>query len=427
MNHKKKIVILGAGFGGIRASVLIAKQLRALGLIERYEVLLIDRNEHHTYTPLLYETATTSKETADIAHLHAIVAHHVRRLTRSLPIQFLQAEAELVDLVEGDIHLASGEKLTWNYLVIALGSEINFFGIPGAERYSLPLKTFADAIRIRDAIWNRLLTGDKEVRIAVGGGGTTGVEIAGELTAWAGELQDVFPGARLSVRIIEASPSILNGFDARVINMVRARLAALGVVITENARITSVENNIAMIETGNPIPFDLLLWTAGVKAPAIFGTMPIKEDHGRIEVPGEMTCLPQTPDLKLHTTIYALGDSICFYDPITKKPIPSVARAALSQARIVAHNLIEDIKLEMNPRYKPFHHTYRPMEYPYIIPVGGKYAVAKLGPFVISGFFGWALKGLVELNYLLSIMPLSYALTTWWRGLMAFIKNDRLG
>jgi len=140
-----------------------------------------------------------------------------------------------------------------------------------------------------------------------------------------------------------------------------------------------------------------------------------------VEVAGELECLPQTPDLKLYGKIYGLGDAVCFYDPVTGKPIPGVARAALSQAKVVAHNVFCDIQKNKNRK------KYKPMEYPYVIPIGGKWAIVKIGPFVIAGFCGWILKGLVELNYLLSIMPFFKAIKLWLTGLRIFVQNDRLG
>jgi NADH dehydrogenase FAD-containing subunit len=139
-----------------------------------------------------------------------------------------------------------------------------------------------------------------------------------------------------------------------------------------------------------------------------------------------MQCAPQSSEIPLHGKIYALGDSACFYHPLTKAPVPSVARAALSQASVVAHNIAEDIKAEQGlgaTRYV----VYKPWNYPYITPVGGKYAIATFGPLTITGFFGWVLKGLVELNYLLSILPFGKALITWITGLHVFMQNDRLG
>ncbi|MEX2410610.1 MAG: hypothetical protein WD607_04435, partial [Candidatus Paceibacterota bacterium] len=114
---------------------------------------------------------------------------------------------------------------------------------------------------------------------------------------------------------------------------------------------------------------------------------------------------------------YAIGDISCIYDPKTGNPTPAVARSAIEQGRIVAHNILN----KNNPK------EYKYKKYPYIIPIGGKYAVAKIGPIVFSGFIAWVFKGVVELNYFLSILPFFKALKVWFKGLKIFIKNDRLG
>ncbi len=424
----KKIVILGAGFGGLRAAREISGKLRTLGLTSRYEAILIDRNEYHTYTPLLYEIATTSKETANISELHHLAAYPVQSLIEDAPITFVRGEVEALDLVHGDIHLRGGEKVTCDYLVVALGSETNYFGIAGVEENSLAMKTLADAICIRDAVWNRAMENRGDIRIAIGGGGSAGVELAGELMAWSGELKKDFPRCRIAVTIIEAAPSILPGFDPRIVRIAQKRLRKIDVVLLENEMITSAKKGAVILKGGREIPYDISIWNGGTRAPALLANLPLKtESRGRIEVAGEMICLPQTPDLKLKPMVYALGDSMCMYDSVTKKPIAGVARAAISQANIVAHNLIEEIKHAEDVNYELRIKNYAPRDYPYIIPIGGKYAVAKIGPFVISGFFGWILKILVELNYLISITHLHRAFRIWLKGIKVFIQNDRLG
>ena len=176
------------------------------------------------------------------------------------------------------------------------------------------------------------------------------------------------------------------------------------------------------------VSFDVFVWTGGIKAPEVLSALPLHiEARGQLTVSQSMQCLPQTPDLSLHAHVSALGDATCLYNPITKRPIPAVARAAISQADVVAHNVIEDIKAEYGLSKTPNHLIYEPHNYPYITPVGGKYAVAKIGPFTITGFWGWFLKGLVELNYLFSIMPFWKAFELWLKGLKIFIENDRLG
>src|SRR3989344_3774290 len=126
---KKNIVILGAGFGGLRAAFSISKALRRLRLLNSYEVVLIDRHEHHTFTPLLYEIATTSRETADMIHLHNLVAHNVSALTRGYPITFFEDEVVKLLPQEGSVVLKKRGAMVAQYLVLALGSEVNYFNI----------------------------------------------------------------------------------------------------------------------------------------------------------------------------------------------------------------------------------------------------------------------------------------------------------
>lgn len=415
---KPCIVILGAGFGGLRAAKLISQKLKS-GRID-CEIILIDRNDYQTYTPTLYEAATTSKETANYLELKKLVTFPVEELIRNTGIKFIHSEVESLDLVGGDIHCTNGEKLKFNYLVLAPGSETNYFGIPGLKENSLAMKTFMDSLKIRDVVLEKISEKGK-IDVIIGGGGSSGVELAGEIKSWLCELEKE-KKCKANLKIIEAAPTVLPGFSAKVIKEAEKRLKFLGVEVISNEAIAKADKNKVILKTGNEIYYEVLIWTGGTKASDLLSAMPLKlEKRGRVEVAGGMECLPQTSDLKLYGKIYGLGDTVCFYDPKTQKPIPGVARAALSQASIVAHNIFCDLKGSKK------HKEYRPMDYPYIIPIGGKWAIAKIGPLVIAGFFGWILKGLVELNYLLSVMQFWKAIKLWFKGLKIFIQNDRLG
>lgn len=428
---KKNVVILGAGFGGLRAATVVAKGLRRRRLLGRWNVVLVDRNDHHTYTPLLYEVATTSKETADICRLHEVAAYPLKPLLARLPVELVRGEAKPLDPASGEVLLEDGRKIPCEYLVIALGSEPNYFGIKGLAEHALPFKTFRDAIRVRDAVWNLAMDQSRRnpIRILLGGAGSTGIELAAELKEWCGELEDDFPRCKLDVRIIEAAPSILPGFAPNVIRPVLKRLARLGVGLSIGKKIAGVEPAATILEGGEKIPFDIFVWTGGVKASsAVSGAASLqKEPRGRAVVEKEMECLPQTPNLKLNMKIYGLGDSACFVNPATGKPIPGVARAAILQGNVAGRNILQDILAEEKKIAAPRYRTFAPSDYPYVIPVGGKYAVAKIGPLVVRGLPAWIFKGLVELHYLLSVMPAWKAAATWLRGLRIFIQNDRLG
>ncbi|MBI4086197.1 MAG: FAD-dependent oxidoreductase [Candidatus Liptonbacteria bacterium] len=437
----KKIAVLGAGFGGLRAAIRISKKLKALGLLGKYEAVLIDRNDHHTYTPLLYEVATTSKKTADLCELHKIVAYKIIELIKHLPITFIRSEIKAIDFINGNIKLANNKDIACDYAVLALGSETNYFNIKGLKENSLPLRTLFDAIKIRDTMLNFIEDDKSELDVVIGGGGATGVEFASELKMWCGEFEKEYPQkCRLNITIIEGAKTILPGFSPKIIGLVKKRLDTLGVRLMEEKTILAVGNNEVILEDGQEIKFDALVWAGGTKAPSILADSPLKtETRGKIETLEKMECVLKTADLKMrpeaklgagvnvNPMFYAVGDNTCVHDPKTRKPVAGVARAAIDEADIASYNLIEEIKANEIKNYKAKTKTYSPRDYPYVIPVGGKFAVAKIGPIVISGFFGWIFKGLIELNYLASIMPVSKAVKVWLNGLKIFIQNDRLG
>lgn len=417
----KKVVILGAGFGGLRAALQLSNQLRWNERRADCEITLIDRNSYHTYTPTLYEAATTSKETANYCELKKIITFPINEIVSNEGIIFEQGTIQKLDLEGGDLHLESGKRIAFDYLVLAPGSETNYFDIPGMREHALPLKTLLNAFAIRDRILEVAESGLSQIRIVIGGGGSTGVELAGEIASWIEELAEKYHFSH-EICIVEASPSILFGFPNGIIQKVSERLRNLGIKLIENESIENVDPKKINLKSGRVLESDITIWTGGVKASSIISSLPLKkEGRGRVEIMNEMRCLPQSPDLKLAGTIYGLGDAICYYDPKTGLPMPGVARAAIAQADVVAHNICREI-LGQGPSK-----TYQPMKYPYVIPVGGKWAVAQIGPFQFWGFIGWILKLFVEINYLTSIMSLWKALKIWLHGLRIFVKNDRLG
>lgn len=420
---KHNIVILGAGFGGIQAAITLSKQLKKLKNRHEYEIIIIDRNPYHVFPPLLYEIATTSEQSANTPVLQSLVTYSLHELLLPWGVTTLAEEILHVDFDARMVHLSREKKLPFAYLVIALGSESNFFDIPGLEKEAMPMKTFTDAIAIRNRIATLVKSKKTTVDIVIGGGGATGVELAGEIKEWIPELEDECRShCGVNVTIIEASPNILAPFDPRVRTLAETRLKELSVHIKLNTRITSVTPDTIATATDEQIPFDILIWTGGVKPAPLVTKMPLaKEPRGRITVSGGLVCTAQSSNLEIEHMVYAIGDIACFLDPKTKLPLPLMARPAMIEGRIAAQNIIENIKKS------GVTHTYEPYQYPYIIPVGGKYAVAKIGSWVISGIFAWIFKGIVELNYFISIMPIPAATRVWFRGFRIFIRNDRLG
>lgn len=415
--NKKNVVILGAGFGGLRAAMDIAKELKRMRLLEQYEVTLIDHNDCHIFIPLLYKVAARPEpEHEDYC------SYDIAALIKNLPITFVQGEIILPDVTSGMVALKDGRAIHTDYLVIALGSETNYFGIPGLKNHALQLKTIESAKQIRVAVMNVFARGG-DVRIIAGGGGPNGIELAAEIRLWANQEEKKNPNLHATVSIVEAMPGILTGFAPHVVGVAMKRLAKLNIPVMTSMKISAVsENNIAIgggegQKTIN-IPFDVFIWTGGAKIPDLLATLPLqKEPHGKPMATNAMSCLPGTPDITLASMVYAAGDNVCFIDPRTQKPVPSIAHVAIMEGAMAAHNLIEEIKKAEIPAYIPKPQNYIPdsFVYAYVIPVGERWAAAKLGPFIFSGWLGWGLGRLIELNYLTMIMPTGRAVKEWLR------------
>lgn len=417
----KRIVILGAGFGGLRAAIVLGKKSRELHR-RGYQITLIDRNRYHTYTPLLYEISTTSKETANYLDLKSVTAYPVEGVLLGASIEFIEGEVKDIDLTNRKIHLDSKE-LDYEYLILALGAETNFFDIPGLKENAMELKSLLDAIKIRDAVWEKIESTESNemVDIVIGGAGSTGVELAGEIQEWISQMRKEGYRCKTSVTLIDGAPTILNGFEPKIVKRATARLRGLGTNILTGERVVKVESGKAYLASDKIVSYNILIWTGGVKANSVAEKLPLKmEKQGRVAAMRDLLCISENPKLELGNKVFAIGDIVCVHDS-DGNPVPMVARAAISQGTVAAKNIISEIKGENLSR------KYNPMKYPYIIPVGGKYAIAKIGPLITCGFSGWILKGLVELNYLFSILPNVRAFRIWLKGLKIFIQNDRLG
>lgn len=428
MTERKNIAIIGAGFGGLRTALLIGKKLKKLKLETKYRIVLIDQNEYHTYTPTLYEVATNDPEHTSYAELREIVTMPIHNLIMGLPIDFTNTSVEAIDLKRGVITCKEAEPISFHWLVLAPGSEPNYFDIPGLEKLSTPLKTFRDSIEIREYILAALHRKAEPIKVVVGGGGSAGVEFAGEVRSWLNKLQIESRGNRRSeVTIIETASTVLAPFPQGVIRRATKRLARIGVRTITNERIASVRENMITLATNKTVPFDVLVWSGGVKPSAVMQPLALAKDtRGRVLVTDTMECTPAEHAEKSSGSIYGLGDAVIVINKKTNQPIPGTAHAALVEADVVSHNIIEEIRLKEGVGKAPNFKIFTPADYPYVIPIGGKFAIARIGRVIFSGLLGWILKGLVELGYLWSIMPFAKALRLCIKGFHIIIKNDRI-
>ncbi len=431
LSNRKKIVIVGAGFGGLRTALDIGKGLRKHKLENRYEVVLIDQNSYHTYTPTLYEIATTDEKLASQLDLKRLVTIDVRKSIDTLPIEFIQSKVYEINVQSGDIHFEHGTRIQFDYLVLALGSQVNYFGIPGLADYAYTLKTVYDALKLRTRLIEEIENPTcRLLRIVIGGGGSTGVELAAEIKLALSHIRRVATGeCGVEVTIIDGGVTVLSPLGTRIIDATLKRFDTLEIKTLTPARITGVTESEIELQDGARVPYDVLAWTGGVTPNLLMATLKMKKDvtGKRPLMSDNLKGFSEIDEAPLHGSVYGVGDAVCFIDPATSRPVPGVAPAAIEQGRIVAHNLLEEIRLAEKIITQPKFKVYKPRVYPYIVPVVGKFAVTRFGPVVLSGLFAWLLKGLVEGNYLFSILPFFAALKLWAKGLWIFMRNDRLG
>lgn len=414
MQQKQKIIaIVGGGFGGLNAAILLRKYLRK----EKAHVVLIDKSAYHLYYPNLYEVASSEEEFVSIKALKKSIALPFVDVLSRHKIQFVEAEVTKIHQKEQYIVFRE-EKIDYDYLVLATGSVVDFFNIPGAKEHALTFKSVNDALKIRSSLEALVqeasaTTAKRAVRVIIAGGGFTGVELAAELTnlkkivAW----KYAFPEEKIEIEIIEGSGQLMPGMDKNVCLSITQRLQEIGVRLSFNSLITEVSEKDITLKNGEIQNFDLIIWTAGIKGADIpFET--------KMEVDRKNRCITSTDlSLKGFPNIYMIGDNACILDP-NKNPMPQTATQAIDQAEFVAHNIAATIN-----GYPTFEYNTKPS--PYIVPLKGKWAFLHLANgFNLRGFLSWTIKQLASLGYFMRLLPFWQAILLAWFDMDIYTRND---
>ncbi len=414
------ILILGAGFGGISAALKLEKKFCSN---RDLKITLIDRNNFHLFTPSLYEVATTYGLIQDsfANYLRGSVSVPYGEILKNKKINFIQAEISNINIKERFIMTNGGARLDFDYLIIALGGETDFYGIPGIQDYAFNFKSINDAIGIFRKISD--LQGGilKTLKIGIIGGGFTGLELAAELACC---LNKVIKNCGLDkkcteVHLFEATPEILGMIEPEPRKIIKTRLEKLGVNLHLNSPIAEIGPDylkMGELENEKVNNFDLIIWAGGVRGPEILQNSGLKlTKKGTVETNDFLQT--KNTDGALNEKIFAIGDSVYFIDPKTQKPIPATAYVAHSLAEVAAGNIAKYLKNGKLEAYKPFYDVWA-------APVGGKWAYFHYDGISVGGFWGYILRQLVDLRYFLRILPLNRALALFFKDLVIFTKND---
>ncbi len=369
-----KVVVVGAGFGGIE----VARHLRHVPV----EVTLVDRNNFHTFQPLLYQVATAGLNAAD-------VAHPVRGLFQGQRnVRFRQATVTGVDWDGHLVHLDGQADLPFDHLVLAGGATVTHFGTPGAAEHGYPLYTLEDAIALRNHIVERFEAADTEpglvdrggLTFAVVGGGPTGVETAGALAElFAMVFRKDYPGLDISqarVVLIEMQDHLLAPFSPPSRRHALETLNARGVEVRLGARVAEVSADAVTFSDGEVLPCQTLIWAAGVQANPLAALAGVAQGRG-----GRITV---APDLRIPDRPggWAIGDIAGATDR-GGAPLPQLAPVAMQAGRHVAAQIERLLQGRGTEAFSYFDKGT-------MATIGRRAAVAELrGGIKLKGGLGW--------------------------------------
>ncbi|MBI4280940.1 NAD(P)/FAD-dependent oxidoreductase [Candidatus Uhrbacteria bacterium] len=437
------ILILGAGYGGLCLAKELSRRRAELG---GAEIFLIDQNEHFLYTPLLYEVATgydpgeaievVERETEKELIKGAAIPY-AELIKPWKGVRFRNAEVTGLDWQRRESLLAGGERLPWEYLVIALGSETDFYDIPGLKEQACQLKTSRQALAIRRRLHSLIFKKSKgeeaHLSVVIGGAGATGIEFAAELLRFFQKSvrRGLISWSDLTISVVEASNRLLPQFHKKFSAWARQRLehgclkfyfdtcvrsAEAGRVILAPRPLKEGERREELLcefglENERVVEVDVLIWTGGVRAASALGEWGFSVDRkGRVAV--DEFC--RVPDRE---GVYVIGDCAALSHPRTKQAAPAMAQAAMKEAHAVAENIIRSIhKRPLYPYPFPYLHS--------LVPLGGKYALADVNGWKFRGFFAWLVRQAADLRYFLHILSPSQAWRLWLHGLRVFGRND---
>ncbi len=322
-SQKPRVVILGAGFGGLTA---------ARAMADTAHVTVVDRHNFQTFLPLLYQVST-----AGLAADH--VAHPIRGALRKSGVQFRMGSPISVDHKNKTIKLDSSEVLAFDQLIVALGSVTADFSIPGVAEHALGMKSVSEALAIRAEVMRRFedlcrFEDDTSFSISVVGGGPTGVEMAGafaELVRGPLKNDQAHAAAHIRINLIEAGPRILPMFSEKLSARAKKDLEKLGVNVLLNTAVAELKPRSIIVKDGNEIASEVTIWAAGVKGEPAGGLLNLPLVSTRIDV-------DQNLQVKNYPGIFAIGDISGFVDK-DGRFLPMVAPVAMQQGRFIAKQI----------------------------------------------------------------------------------------
>ena len=414
METPKHMVIVGGGFAGLKLA-------RALNNNPAYQITLIDRHNYHQFQPLFYQVSTASLEASSISF-------PLRKIfQKSKNVRIRIAELQSIDPRTSTIQTSAGP-ITYDYLVLAMGADTNYFGNRDIQQYAFPMKTTVEAMALRNRIVENLeaaacapdeATRQRHLNVVVVGGGPTGVELSGSIAEMKRFiLPKDYPELDLNqmhIYLVENSPNVLNVMSPAAKEKARAYLTKMGVEVMTGMAVRDYDGTNAILKDGSIIPTALVIWAAGVKGNVPVGLSPdLVTPQNRIRV-------DPTGRLADGSNIFVLGDLSYMENADFPKGMPQLANVATAQAEFMAKNFK---RLAKGKSFEPFHFRFQGS----MATVGRNKAVVDLNTPKISfqGLFAWFVWMSVHLFLLMGFKNRLLVFINWGYKYITFDNSLRL-
>lgn len=409
-DKRPRVIIIGGGFGGLRAA-------KALG-DEPVDVTLIDRKNHHVFQPLLYQVATAVLSPGEIAQ-------PIRRILHKYDnVEVILGEVTGFDKENSAVILGDGSRVTYDYLIIAAGARHSYFGHDEWEHQAPGLKTLEDAVDIRRRVLmafelaerEAYLTGVQEpLTFVVVGGGPTGVELAGAIAGIARQALaidfKVIDTRKARVILFEGSDKILGTFGKDLSASAKTQLESTGVEVRLNSFVTEVEQG--RVRVGDEwIDCDVVLWATGVAASPLGASLGVKTDKaGRVFV---------EPDLSIpgFRNVFVIGDMAMLLQA-DGEPVPGVSPAAMQMGKATAKNILRDLNGEERVNF-----TY--VNKGTMATIGRSKAIADIAGMQFKGFIAWLMWLFLHVMFLIGFRNRFAVMVDWFWAYLTRERSARL-